>query len=94
MLPTTQQHSYPSQPSPLLSAENTFSLEQGIITTTDGDPLQCPCGEGISKWDYVQAKCEVNYWKTQHARAVEREKQTKANLEVEIEKLNAKIKLT
>jgi transposase len=51
--------------------------------------LSCRCGEGISKWKYIEAKCAENFWKAQHARALARETEAQA----EIEKLKAKLRL-
>jgi transposase len=73
----------------------TVSIESENIPDTMGIPtldlgsLICPCGEGVLKWKHVEAKWEANFWKAQHARAVEREIEAKA----EIEKLKAKIRL-
>jgi transposase len=60
-----------------------------VMVDIDKKSLACTCGEGISKWKYVEAKLEEHRWRNLHARAVQREMEANEK----IAELEAKIRL-
>jgi len=83
----TQKYQQPFQPTAVVLGYMPMFNTQ-VISDPDKKILPFSC-DWVSKQQYIEAKCEANYWKAQHARAVEREQEAKA----EIEKLKAKIRL-
>lgn len=46
----------------------------------DEKSLACPCGKGILKSKYLEARCEARLWRSLHAQAIVREKKAKAEI--------------
>jgi transposase len=46
----------------------------------DEKSLTCPCGKGILKSKYLEARCEARLWHSLHAQAIVREKKAKTQI--------------